>query len=84
MGEPERLTAGRELGPADPRHASIPQADRAAWCKTEAGDAAVLLALVECELEAEADSEDRPARFGTHAQRRVEPAAPETPHRGTG
>src|SRR6516165_9475945 len=66
--EPVRLPAGLDLRPADTRHALVPQADGTAGNEPEAGDAAVLLGLVERELEPEADPEDRPPRGVALAQ----------------
>src|SRR5258708_14433080 len=63
--EPERLAGGLDARPAHPRHPVAVQANRTSRDEPEPGDAAVLLGLVECELEAEADAECRPARGPT-------------------
>ena len=76
MGEPVRLAAGIDRRPADARHALGLEPYGAAGNEAEAGDAAVLLALVECKLEPEADAEDWASRrvaLTQHVGRRPEP-----------
>ena len=70
--------------PADARHALRAQPDGAAGHEAEPRRAAVLLALVERDLEAEADAERRAARGGALAQRVVEPALAQSRHRRAG
>src|SRR5438270_10678200 len=62
MGEPIGGIAGLDRSPADARYASLAQPHCAAGDDSEPGDAAVLLRLVERELQAEADTEDRAVR----------------------
>src|SRR5581483_9864476 len=80
--EPVRLAARLDLRPADPRHAALPQPDGAAGNEAERGHAAVLLRLVESELQAEADAEDRALRAEPLPQRLVEAAGVQAGHRG--
>src|SRR5438105_2910898 len=68
--EPERLwLTATNFGPADPRHPALAKPDRAAGDEAETGHAAVLLALLEREVEAEADAE---RRSGSRAERLVD------------
>ncbi len=60
------------------------QANRTSRDEPEPGDAAVLLGLVECELEAEADAECRPAGGRTVEERLVESALAQARHCETG
>ena len=79
--EPERLAAGVDRSPADPRHAAAAQTHSASRRETEPGDTAVLFALVERELEAEADTEYCPAGGG--ALTRTAPRSSLLPRPGT-
>ena len=56
--EVERVAGRFDLGPADARDAPFAQAHGAAGQDAEPCDAAVLLRLVECELQSQADAED--------------------------
>src|SRR5438045_9639038 len=67
--EPVRLAARVDGRPPDARDAFRLQTYGPARHEAEAGDAAVLLALVERELEAEADAEIRPTRRVPRAER---------------
>src|SRR5579872_4450458 len=67
--------------PADARHAAFAQSHGAPGNEAETLDAAVLLALLERELQAEADSEHGTARVDARAQRVVEAALAEPVHR---
>src|SRR5581483_6581665 len=76
--------AGRvavERRPADPRHALALDSRNPARNKAEARDAAVLVALLERELEPETDAERRPL---AHAQRVGYTALVEPAHRAAG
>src|SRR5581483_6473440 len=66
--EPVRLATRVDLCPADARDAVRLEPHGPARHDAEAGDAAVLLALVEGELKAEADAENRTAGLMTLAQ----------------
>ena len=61
MREPELLAHRLDARPADPWHAAVLQPARAAGQEPEAVDAAVLLRVLERELQAEADAERRAA-----------------------
>ncbi len=76
---PARPPPSRCAGRAPSRRRTARPGDEA-----EPGDAAVLLALVERELEAEADAERRPSRRDALAQRVVEPALAQPRHRRAG
>src|SRR5262245_34944997 len=82
--EVERAPETVDAGPADARDASFAQAHRAAGHDAEPLDAAVLLGLVERELETEADAEDRTVVGDAHAQRLVEAAPAKSVHRRAG
>ena len=79
MGEVER-SAIVDIGPADARHAPLAQAFGAARQQPEPLDAAVLVRLVECELESEADAERRPAGRGSVEERLVEASFAQAGH----
>src|SRR5207248_7823707 len=68
------LALGLDMGPADPRDASVPEAHRATRHDAESLDAAVLLTRLERELQAEADAE---RRLRPRAQNLVETALAE-------
>src|SRR4051794_37097630 len=70
--EPEGLAGRLDGRPTDAGHALGAQAHRTPGNEAEAGDAAVLLGLVERELEAEADAECGAAGSGALEQRLVE------------
>src|SRR5581483_7491615 len=61
---PVRVAAAVESRPADARHPALAQPNAASGHEPEPADAAVLLRLVERELQPEADAENRPAVCG--------------------
>src|SRR2546430_6275332 len=81
VGEIIRLAAWVDRRPADPRHPALVQSHRPARKKPEALHAAVLVALLEGELEPQADAERRPAAGDPRAERLVEPALAQDAHR---
>src|SRR5437763_7892310 len=81
MREVERLAQPVDVGPADARDAALAQAHRAAGDDAEPFHAAVLLRLVERELQPEADAEHGPAVVHSVAERVVEPAPAQAVHR---
>ena len=70
--EVERLATGLDSSPADARDATIPQPNGSPGKQAEARDAAVLLGLLERELQPEADPERRAAACDPASQRLVE------------
>src|SRR5439155_17090410 len=76
-----RHAAWVDRRPADPRHPALVQSHRPARKKPEALHAAVLVALLEGELEPQADAERRPAAGDPRAERLVEPALAQVAHR---
>src|SRR4029079_2579507 len=79
--EIERLTVV-DARPADSGDAAVAHPDRAPCDEPEPGDTTVLLGLLERQLQAEADPEDRPARSETRRQRLVVAAGAQPPHGG--
>jgi hypothetical protein len=82
--EVERLPERLDLGPPDTRDAAFAQADRAARHDAEPFDPAIFLALVQGELQAEADAEHRFAVGDACEQDVVEPALAQAFARGCG
>jgi hypothetical protein len=79
--EPERAAVRLDRRPADARDAPLAQPHGAAGDEPEPGNAAVLLGLLERELQAEADPERRPPEPRALAERLVEPARAQPRHR---
>src|SRR5262249_23017086 len=84
MREVERLAEAIDLGPPAPRDPTLAQPHRAAGDDPETAHAAVLLRLLESELEAEADAQHGQVVLDARAQDAVEPSAAQPLHRRTG
>src|SRR5688572_28982186 len=79
--EVERLPVGLHRRPADARDAARAEPDRSTGKEPEPGDTAVLLRLVERELQAQADAEREATITHPSAQRLVESPIAQPVHR---